>query len=252
MKDVTNYGFPLFSILIRMTLLQFFILILISFLFIPFYIGALIVSFLIFFFVLFIVISFKKKFIKYRNMILEKMINHAKLKGDEVILDLGTGSGFIAIGFAKKLSTGKVFGIDKYSIRNGSITQQIKNMIKINFFGNTHKNAERNAIIEKVEKKSKFFSADLTKSFNFPDQYFNIVLSSQFLYCLPYDKQESTLKEINRILKKGGKIIFFESESFLNWDIKKVGNFFKKMNFDVQIIHEDILKSGCILVGKKL
>jgi len=46
------------------------------------------------------------------------LIKSLKLRGDEVILDVGTGRGLYAIEAAKNLSRGKVIGIDIWDPKN--------------------------------------------------------------------------------------------------------------------------------------
>jgi len=42
----------------------------------------------------------------------EEFIRQVRVEDGERILDVGTGSGFLAIGFAKKMRSGEVVGID--------------------------------------------------------------------------------------------------------------------------------------------
>jgi ubiquinone/menaquinone biosynthesis C-methylase UbiE len=183
--------------------------------------------------------------------LLKKFINIANLKGDELLVDLGTGSGFLAIGFAKYLKNGKAYGLDKFSLKNNGLKTQIINIIKINFFGNTLKNAKENAIIENVEDRCEFIQTDITKPFYFPDEHINIVVSSQFFYCIPDKKRLQIFNEINRVLKKDGTIIFFESKSFMGWNINEIRRFFEKIGYNITLISDENFKKCLILVGRK-
>jgi len=124
-------------------------------------------------------------------------------------------------------------------------------MIKINFIWNTLKIARGNAKIENVEKKCIFIQTDITKSLDFKDNYFDIIVASQFFYCIPYQKRMLVFQEINRVLKKGGKIIFFESKSFIKWKIEEVKDFFENIGYKIQLIPIDEFKKCCILYGEK-
>jgi ubiquinone/menaquinone biosynthesis C-methylase UbiE len=179
------------------------------------------------------------------------MIKLADLKGNEAVLDLGTGSGFLAINFAKQLKDGKVIGIDRYSIKYDSLRAKLFYFFKINFIGHSLKNGMRNLKIEKMEKKCKLISSDLTKPLNFPDKHFDIILSSQTIYCLPPQKRLPVYKEINRVLKKDGKIIFFESKAYIGWDINDLKNYFEKQGYQINILPDEKYRGRCILFGKK-
>lgn len=253
MKQMPNYGFPLSFILFRIFVLLVIVLVLFALIIfnIPTYFILLIGLWIILSYVFFGIIQFKKCFLKNRMNLLKKFIKIANLKGDEKVLDLGTGSGFLAIGFAKPLQNGKSFGLDKYSLKNDNLKTQIISMIKINFFGNTLKNAKVNAKIENVENKCEFIQTDITNPLNFSDEYFNIIVSSQFFYCIPHQKRLVIFQEIDRVLKKDGKIIFFESKSFMGWDINEVKRFFNNVGYNINIIPVKEFKKCCILVGQK-
>jgi ubiquinone/menaquinone biosynthesis C-methylase UbiE len=180
------------------------------------------------------------------------MIKIADLEGNEIVLDLGTGAGLLAIGFSKRLKNGKVYGLDKYHLKYQGIGKNLVNYLKINFIGNTLNNAIRNAKIENVGNKCEFISTDLTKRLNFSDEYFNIILSSQFLYCLSPKKRQLVFNEINRVLRKGGKIIFFESRAFLRWDIDIAKRYFEKMGYKINIEKIKEFRRSSILSGTKL
>jgi ubiquinone/menaquinone biosynthesis C-methylase UbiE len=188
-------------------------------------------------------------------MILVKMIDLAEIEGNEMILDLGTGSGIIAIGFAKYLKNGKAYGVDRYSIEYNTFISKIISFIKINFIGNSKSIAESNAIIENVKKNCEFITADLIKNLDFTDNFFDLVLSSQFLYSLSNKNLFFLLEEINRTLKKGGKVIFFESKSYnipYRWNISIIENFFDELGYQIKIIKNKDLKNHCIFIGKKM
>lgn len=253
MKKKPNYGYPLSHILFRIFIFILLVLLLVAL--IPsknsIYLILILSIFIISAYVFFGIIQFKKHFLKNRMELLKKCIQIANLKGDETVLDLGTGSGFLAIGFAKHLQKGKSFGLDRYSLKYNDLKSTIINKIKINFIVTSLKNAENNSKIEDVEKKCKFIQIDITKPLDFPDNYFDIIVSSQFIYCISHQKRPAVFKEINRILKKGGKIIFFEYGSFLGWDINSVKEFFENIGYKIELIPVDEFKKCYILYGQK-
>jgi ubiquinone/menaquinone biosynthesis C-methylase UbiE len=252
MKKEVNYGYPLNTIfsLMAISILIFLTLFLISLLQNIYFL--LVYTALFFILILTIIIFFRKNFNKKRLSVLKKIIDLSNLKGNEIVLDIGTGSGFLAIGFAKKLKDGKVIGIDKYDFKYDKLKSEIIGKIKINFFGNTLKNAKRNAKVENVEKKCKFYTRDITKSLDFENNSFDIILTSQVLYCVPKEKLNEVLNEIDRTLKKNGKIIFFETKSFLNWNLEDVKSYFENKNYKIKVLKTTEYKKFCILYGQKL
>ena len=251
MKSDTMYGFPLFTILfnlfamISLTLLTILIILIYGFAFFFLFL------FLTMLYGYFFVIRFKTRFCDKRFKILQKMIGETDIKGYEIILDLGTGAGYIAIGYAKKLDNGRVYGIDKYDLKPGGVLSKILDLVKINFFGNTIANAKNNAVIEKQQNKTDFLEAELTKYFPFRNNSFDVVVASQFLYCVPQRKLKFVLSEINRVLKRGGVLVFFESKRFFTWDLDQVVHFFKQKGYEDKILNLNEFQNKVIFKARK-
>ena len=108
-----------------------------------------------------------------------------EIKGE--IIDIGTGTGFIAISIAKIVKRSKISGID--------ISE---NMIE---------KAKKNAQMAGVDIN--FFVGDVEKS-GLPDNKFDIVICC--LGMLWFVDKEASLKEMIRICKNNGKIILIEEE----------------------------------------
>jgi len=127
--------------------------------------------------------------IDYWHGVFEKII-----QGNEYILDVGCGTGRIAIKVAKLLNTGKVMGIDLFKGSSGYSSDP----------------AYRNAKIEGVFDKTEFKHGNLLK-LEFPDNTFDIITSSSVFHDVHGDKnKEKAMKEIFRVLKPSGKFIAFE------------------------------------------
>lgn len=90
---------------------------------------------------------------------------------------------------------------------------------------------------------------------DFPDEYFDIVCSRQSLYLIPRGKEVSVLQEIDRVLKKGGKIIFYETKKYRGRDMSEAKDFFENKGYTVNTIEFKKRiqeKHGlCILFGEK-
>ncbi|MBS3749860.1 MAG: class I SAM-dependent methyltransferase, partial [Candidatus Thermoplasmatota archaeon] len=119
------------------------------------------------------------------------------------------------------------------------------------FFGNSLNQAKKNAYIEKQSNQIMFVKSDLKHFFPFSDESFHVILSSQFLYCIPTKKRDRVLAEINRVLKPEGKLIFFESKKYVNWDIAHVEQYFNKLNYETKIHSIYYMNNKCIFYGYK-
>lgn len=119
------------------------------------------------------------------------MLDKVKWKGNEHVLDVGTGRGLFMIGAAKRLTTGKSIGTDIWNQEDLS--------------GNTIENAYKNAELENVKDKIEVRNEDI-RQMNFADKTFDVVFS---MYCLhnidEKSQQEKACFEIARVLKPGGK-----------------------------------------------
>jgi ubiquinone/menaquinone biosynthesis C-methylase UbiE len=121
---------------------------------------------------------------------------HMELKGNEYVLDVGTGTGRTAIQVAKRLTTGKLVGIDIWD------TMELG--------GNSPERAYKNAEIEGVKEKVEFKFGNVLE-IPFDDDVFDIVTCSSVLNNLPGEKNRiKALKEILRVLKPKGKLMLLE------------------------------------------
>lgn len=141
----------------------------------------------------------------------DKLIDDLKINGDESILDVGCGRGLLLIAVAKKLKTGKAFGIDLWSQQDLS--------------RNSEQNTLKNAEIEKVSDRVELITGDMT-TMNFDDNSFDIIVSSMAIHNLKTRTlREKSIHEINRVLKPGGRIALLDfmcTEEYLN-EFKKLG-----------------------------
>jgi len=123
----------------------------------------------------------------------DRMLKMVDWKGNESVLDVGTGRGLMMIGAAKKLSTGKAVGIDIWSTKDLS--------------GNAMEKTLRNAQIEGVAAKVDVQDGDAT-ALKFPDGSFDVVLSNLCIHNIPNKEgRDKACREIVRVLKPGGRAI---------------------------------------------
>jgi len=80
---------------------------------------------------------------------------------------------------------------------------------------------------KRVGEGAKLFLADLNKPLNmFKDESFDIILSSLTLHYI--ENWDTVLSEFNRILKKGGQLIFSVHHPFMDFTVFNKENYFKR------------------------
>jgi ubiquinone/menaquinone biosynthesis C-methylase UbiE len=111
--------------------------------------------------------------------------NLARMQPGEQVLDVGCGTGTLAIEVARRVDrAGRVAGVDPG-------TEQIARA--------RAKAARRNVPIE--------FQIGVIEQLPFPDQTFDVVLSTLMMHHLPAGVKRQGLVEIARVLKPGGRLV---------------------------------------------
>ena len=140
-----------------------------------------------------------------------RMLAMVEWRGDEQVLDVGTGRGLLMIGAAKKLDGGKSYGIDIWNAADLS--------------GNKIENARRNAELEGVAAKIEIRDEDARKM-SFPDASFDVILSNLCLHNIPdREGRAQACREIARVLKPHGTAILsdFKYNEFYESIFKTAG-----------------------------
>jgi arsenite methyltransferase len=119
----------------------------------------------------------------------DRILDFVDWKGQEAVLDVGTGRGLLLIGAAKR-TTGRAVGIDLWSQDDLS--------------NNTAENAMANAALEDVASRVEIADQD-AQHMDFPDSTFDVVLSNLCLHNIrTTEGRKQACGEIARVLKPGG------------------------------------------------
>lgn len=115
-------------------------------------------------------------------------------RGDEHVLDVGTGAGMLLIGAAKRLVRGgRAIGIDIWSAKDLS--------------DNSDASTRRNIAIERVGDRAEVRTEDATR-LSFSDASFDVVVSLLCLHNIePKPDRAKACREIARVLKPGGRVV---------------------------------------------
>lgn len=159
------------------------------------------------------------KFGKFKHR--DRILNMVNWKGDEKVLDVGTGLGLLMIGAAKKLTSGKSYGLDvfnSYDLSDNSIEQ-----------------TKTNTRLEKVSSRTEILKENILKT-SFPDGYFDVVVSNLCLHNLyKAEERKTACAEISRVTKSGGQVIisdfkntreYLETFRELGMSVRKEGTYY--------------------------
>jgi len=126
----------------------------------------------------------------------ETYLDKVDWSGRERVLDVGCGLGLFLIGAAKRLSTGRAVGIDKWQQEDLS--------------DNSAEGTLRNAMIEGVADKVEVHTGDARK-LPFADASFDVVLSSMALHNIyNASERQAAVREIARVLAPGGRVLIVD------------------------------------------
>jgi arsenite methyltransferase len=123
----------------------------------------------------------------------ERLLGQISWSGSEQVLDVGCGRGLMLIGVAKRLTTGKAVGIDRWQ--------------KEDLAGNRPEGPLENARLENVADRVEVKTADM-RQLPFGDSTFDVVVSCSAIHNI-YSKEErgKAIGEIVRVMKPGGQVL---------------------------------------------
>ncbi|MBR0381265.1 MAG: class I SAM-dependent methyltransferase [Eubacterium sp.] len=144
------------------------------------------------------------------RQIIEGIASYVTLPAGRKILDVGCGSGALAIAVAKRNPGAEVVGIDRWGREYASFSKNL---------------CEQNAKAEGVANTS-FRQGDATH-LDFPDETFDAVTSNYVYHNIPSGDRQTILLETLRTLKKGG--IFALHDIFSTSKYGDMQSFVKKL-----------------------
>ena len=120
----------------------------------------------------------------------DRMLAMANLRGDESVLDIGTGRGLLLVGAAKRLKTGRAVGLDIWKASDLS--------------GNARERTEKVLALEGVAGHCRLLERPAQYT-GLPGASFDVILSNLCLHNISArEERDAACREIARMLKPGG------------------------------------------------
>ena len=123
----------------------------------------------------------------------DRILDDLQLRGDEAVLDMGCGRGAVLTAVARRLTTGRVTGIDIWSTKDQS--------------GNAKDVTLRNASLEGVGNRVSIETGDM-RALPYPYAAFDLVVSSLAIHNIRSNAdRKRAIIEGFRVLKPGGRMV---------------------------------------------
>jgi arsenite methyltransferase len=123
----------------------------------------------------------------------DRILDRVRLRGDERVLDMGCGRGAVLTAVARRLTDGRVTGVDIWSTHDQS--------------GNARDVTVRNASLEGVGDRVDIQTGDM-RALPFPDGTFDLVVSSLAIHNIRSNAdRRQAVAEGFRVLKPGGRMV---------------------------------------------
>jgi SAM-dependent methyltransferase len=137
-----------------------------------------------------------------------RMLERFLWRGDEHVLDVGCGNGFLLVEVGKRLSTGTATGIDLGLPGAGDQTAET---------------AWRNARLEGVADRVQVKNVD-ARAMPFGDSTFDVIVSSLMLHHAGGAADRvRVLSEMVRVLKPGGRLLLYDFAPIIGGTARQLG-----------------------------
>jgi ubiquinone/menaquinone biosynthesis C-methylase UbiE len=157
----------------------------------------------------------------------EKLVAPARLKAGEVVLDVGCGTGTLAMVAKRQVSSaGAVHGIDPSP-----------EMIA---------RARHKAHRAGVEVN---FAEGVVESLPYPDAQFDVVLSTLMLHHVPRKARDAFAREIRRVLKPGGRALVVDFGPTAHGTRSLIGHFHRHGHVDLREIVAVLTDGGLVVTS---
>jgi SAM-dependent methyltransferase len=133
-----------------------------------------------------------------------RILDRLRLGGDEYVLDMGCGRGAVLTAVARRLTTGRVTGVDIWSTKDQS--------------GNAKSVTLRNASLEGVGDRVRIETGDM-RALPYPDGAFDLVVSSLAIHNIRSNAdRKRAIVEGYRVLKPGGRMVIADIRATASYE----------------------------------
>ena len=134
----------------------------------------------------------------------DRILDRLHLRGDEDVLDMGCGRGAVLTAVARRLTTGRVTGVDIWSRKDQS--------------GNAKDVTLRNASDEGVSDRVYIVTGDM-RALPYPDAAFDLVVSSLAIHNIRSNAdRKRAIVEGFRVLKPGGRMVIADIRATASYE----------------------------------
>ena len=131
-----------------------------------------------------------------KKRVMRSLLNQRQWSGSEIVLDVGCGRGLVAVAVAKRVSHGRVYGIDLWQTEDLS--------------GNSPGAIRANAAIASVADRLAVDTGD-ARDLPYPNATFDVVTSMTAIHNIPdVVGRRKAISEAWRVLRPGGQLLLFD------------------------------------------